>query len=385
MTSRGGVEMLSEMTSKERLNRIFENKEVDRSAIKLWGYQLGMTPIHPAYKPICQIAEATTDIFSSADSKFNIYMGNYEDKYWKTAIEKTNSPLWNHLITEINFAGKKLRQVEKVSTIGEPGYILEHFVKDEKDLRFMIDLPYDEFAFSSHGYRAESERIGDRGITTFNLHHAGYAVQLLMGSELLAYMSIDERELLHEAFRLYTNRIRSHTKRAIDHGIRGVFSWVGPELLIPPLMGYRDFKDFCFDYDKQICDLIHESGGFVWVHCHGKVAKLMDDFIKMGVDVLNPLEPPKNGDVQMKEIVEKYGNQIGLEGNIEIQDILLSSKEVLHDLIHECVKEGAKTGRFILCPSAGFMEYPNPTEQYIANLEFFLEEGMRAVKKYRKY
>ena len=58
-------------------------------------------------------------------------------------------------------------------------------------------------------------------------------------------------------------------------------------------MSPRDFDDIVYTPDKKLCDLIHNHGGYVWVHSHGKVVSFMDAFIDMGVDVLNPPEPPK--------------------------------------------------------------------------------------------
>jgi len=149
-------------------------------------------------------------------------------------------------------------------------------------------------------------------------------------------------------------------------------------------MGPRDFDDFVYKYDKPLCDLIHEHGGYIWVHSHNKVRSFMDRFIDMGVDVFNPLEPGPNGDIDLSEVVETYKNRIGLEGNIEIQEILLSSKERLAALIEECVKAGAPSGRFILCPSAGFMEFARPTEHYLDNMLFYLRYGLEIVEQYRK-
>jgi uroporphyrinogen-III decarboxylase len=144
-------------------------------------------------------------------------------------------------------------------------------------------------------------------------------------------------------------------------------------------MSPRDFDDFVLKYDRPLCDLIHNGGGYVWVHCHGKTACLIDRYIRMGVDVLNPLEPPKNGDVDMRAVVKKYGNRIGLEGNIEIQDILLAEQDELRALIDKCVDAGRESGRFILCPSAGYMEYPFPTQHYIDNLMLYLNYGYEKV------
>ena len=105
--------------------------------------------------------------------------------------------------------------------------------------------------------------------------------------------------------------------------MNGPFQWVGPEVYIPPLASPQDFEDFVFQFDKPLCDDIHNAGGYVWVHCHGKVANFIGRYIDMGVDILNPLEPPKNGDINLEQIIKKYGNRIGWEGNFEIQEILL--------------------------------------------------------------
>ena len=156
--------------------------------------------------------------------------------------------------------------------------------------------------------------------------HAAYAVQTLLGSETLAYFSIDERERLRHLIKIYADRLLAHTKAILGLGIgESVFNWVGPEVYLPPLMGVADFEEFVHDMDKPIGDTIHNGGGYLWVHSHNKVANFIESFIDMGVDVLNPLEPPKNGDIDLNEIVARYGNRIGWEGNIEIQEILLSS------------------------------------------------------------
>ena len=63
---------------------------------------------------------------------------------------------------------------------------------------------------------------------------------------------------------------------------------------------------------------------------------------------------------------------------------LASSPERLRNLIDDCVEAGQKSGRFILCPSAGYMEYPQPSEQYINNLMFYLKYGLEAVERYAK-
>lgn len=87
------------------------------------------------------------------------------------------------------------------------------------------------------------------------------------------------------------------------------------------------------------------------------------------------------GDIILDEIVRKFGNKIGWEGNIEIQEIIQADTERLKELIYDCVQSGLKSGRFILCPSSGYMEISSPSAQYIENLMTYLKYGLESVSK----
>ena len=109
--------------------------------------------------------------------------------------------------------------------------------------------------------------------------------------------------------------------------------------------------------------------------------KILERYIKMVLITLNPLEPPKNGDVDMAEVARTFKGRIGLEGNIEMQELLLEDTDILKESIKNCVEAGKESGRFILCPSSGFMEYPRPTQHFINNLMTYLDYGYECVNK----
>lgn len=44
------------LTSHERIMRIFQGKEIDRPALKLWGANLDNFLLHPDYRPVCELA-----------------------------------------------------------------------------------------------------------------------------------------------------------------------------------------------------------------------------------------------------------------------------------------------------------------------------------------
>ena len=363
------------MNSRQRLTRIFEGKKVDRPALKLWGLKYGQRMLHRAYKPVYDLAMELTDVMDYTGSRFDIMLGAGNQgmvSKQRIPVEGSN---WVDEYTYIQLPDRKLRSIFRYSLIDEPGYSMEYLVKEPGDLRALLDIDYKPYPVSTDEYFYKNKIIGDRGIVMYGLDHASYSVIRMMGSQQFAFMSFDDRELLGEAVDIYTSRIIEHVKEVLSAGILPIFGWVGPELCIPPLAGMNDFEDFVFNYDKKICDLIHNAGSNVWVHCHGSVGKLLDRFIDMGVDVLNPIEPPPQGDITLVDAIEKVKGRMGLEGNIEISSLLLEPPEKVIELIDETVREGKKSSRFIMCPSAGYMEYVNPSQQYIENLMIYLKRG----------
>jgi putative ATPase len=65
--------------------------------------------------------------------------------------------------------------------------------------------------------------------------------------------------------------------------------------------------------------------------------------------------------------------RMGLEGNIEIGDIMIKSQDEVIESTKNAINTGKKYNRFILCPSAGYMEVPNPPKRYIYNLLCYLK------------
>ena len=371
------------LTSNERIMRIFQNKEIDRPTLKLWGATDDTYLLHPAYRPVWELAGNLSDLFIGFNFPFNIYCGQKSKGQVESYITDTDEPTFknNHIV--FHTPKGDLHGIERISTIGEPSYTAEYMIKEPEDIDKLLSMAYEPFEFNTDEFYIRQKQIGDRGVVMVNLDHAGYALQRLIGSETMAYFSIDCRDKLDCAIEVFSSRIRDFVRSVTSAGVKAPFQWVGPELFIPPLLSPNDFTDFVYRYDKPLCDDIHNAGGYVWVHCHGKVANFIEQYISMGVDILNPLEPPKNGDIDMETIIGKYSNRIGWEGNIEIQEIIQSKPDHLKQLIQSCVNAGNKSGRFILCPSAGYMEYPFPSKEYIDNLLLYLQFGYECVERCR--
>ena len=96
---------------------------------------------------------------------------------------------------------------------------------------------------------------------------------------------------------------------------------------------------------------------------------------KVGVNCLNPIEPPPNGDVTLAQARAVVGDRMCLEGNIEADDLFRGTPARIRALVRQAIEE-ARGGPFILCPTSGFMEWPVCNPEKVANYLALIEAGL---------
>lgn len=364
------------MTRKERLEAIFAGKCPDRPAVRLWTAEPGISLLHPVYAPVNDAAVALTDLLVGSGPAFELYGGAAGESLFHREEQPTDSAEWVDVVTTLSTPDGDLRRVDRRSTCKKPGYHMEYLLKEPGDITKLLSMRYEPYPFSTEAFLEKEQAIDDAGIVMFGLDHAMYGLQRQIGSENFALWSLSDPHLLLEAIAAFAERIRQQVEAAFGAGLRPVFGWVGPELCIPPLMSPADFRKYVLAFDKPLIDLIHDRGGYVWVHSHGNMGPVIDQFLEMGVDVLNPVEPPPMGDLTLAETFDIVGDEMGLEGNLQAHEMMTASPERLTELIHEALDAG--NGRqMILCPTSGFMEDPDPPQRYIDNLMLYIHEGVR--------
>ena len=363
------------LTGRERIMRLFKGQDVDRPSLKLWALDKGQKMIHEDYRPVYEAGLKYTDLFGGGSSPFDFVVGADHGRYVRERRRLDDE--WDEVVVTLRTDHGDLREVNRVSRVGKPGYTMEHFVKCDEDLEKLLAVPYKPYPMDLSRFIENDAAMGDAGIVMFGLGHSAYQVYCLMGSEHMAMMRVESPELLAHAVSSYSDRLMAHVKAAVDAGLRGrrdlVFGWVGPELFLPPLMSPADFDEYVFKHDARLIDLIHDAGGYAWVHCHGRVKDFIDRFARMGVDMLNPIEPPPMGDVSLREAFQIADGRMALEGNIQIGDIITGSDELIRSLVDRAIDEAGE--RFVLGLTTGYMEVPEPPEAMIRNLLLYLEYG----------
>lgn len=128
----------------------------------------------------------------------------------------------------------------------------------------------------------------------------------------------------------------------------------GPEYASEPYLPPDLFSEYVVSYDKPMVAAIHRHGGFARIHSHGRLKSVLDHIAATGCVGLDPIEPPPQGDVELKYVREKSGAKFVLFGNLEASDLENLATNEFTKKIERAIREGASgRGRgFVLMPSS---------------------------------
>ncbi len=130
-------------------------------------------------------------------------------------------------------------------------------------------------------------------------------------------------------------------------------------------MNPRLYEELIYPWHVKAIDLAHKYGAFINMHSHGNISTLVPLFVKAGLDVLNPIGPTDNMDLEA--LKEKYGEKMCLHGGLS-KNIGFMSSEEMRDHLLDRLRVGTPGGGFILSSEGDI-----PVEMSVENFEEFLK------------
>lgn len=189
--------------------------------------------------------------------------------------------------------------------------------------------------------------IGDVELTLFEM-----AWHLTGLSHYLLALALEERwvETLNEKVEAFSTFL---ALRLAEYGADAI--WFGEDLrtqtstLISPEMWRERFKP----RHRRIISTLKEHFPDIKVimHSDGAVAPVIDDFIEIGVDVYNPVQPKVPGS-DPAELQEKYGGRICFFGGLDQQDLMPSGDVgAIREQIHHLAEILGSDGNYLIAPA----------------------------------
>lgn len=364
------------LSSRERLLRVFRQQETDRMPFWLWGIDPMFPSGRPSWAPLYELVE-----------KYELDIMRWWRPKPKTAAKPAQGPerrqsdkpdMWEYEYIVKTPTGD-LTRTHYQPKDGSPGYIKKYLIETVEDAEKWLSIPHRlvEPNIEVDSYFELKRETGDRTMLMVGIGEAMYSIQSLMGSETFSFWLVLEKDILHEMIsRSYAN-IENLVKYYLSHDVGDCYGWVGPELCIPPLASPEDFREFVFKYNKPIIDLIHDAGKVAWIHCHGDMKPVLMDFVEMGVDCLNPIEPPPVGGLTLAEAKTLINCRMTLDGGVENGAFDLLEPDEIERLVEETVAMGKPGGCYIFGETSDPTTWPALTERHIANYKAFVETGIR--------
>lgn len=115
----------------------------------------------------------------------------------------------------------------------------------------------------------------------------------------------------------------------------------------------------------------------VLLHCDGAVLPLIEDFIEIGVDILNPIQTVVRGFHDTQGLKEKYGERICFHGAIDVQQVMpnASPAQMTCEVARRIRDLGAHGG-YILAPCHN-INVDVPAENVVTMFDAACEYGAR--------
>lgn len=366
-----------QLTSRERLTRLFNGQDIDR--IPIW--LLAPYHRHGSYADIYnnRYYDKITDYIDKYCDTFDrrnygrgfCYNMNPDIKTSHETVEENGKTISKRTISYKDIS--LTSYVSKGSDSSEVKYLIE--ADDIEKFDDILAIPYVPVEPDVSKYFKEKEELGDKGLMMLDLGDPLTSIYGAMSAGDFSISTILSYDKILAFLDVIYERVYSLYKYMLERDIGEVFFIVGCEFAGPPLVHPDKFNEMSVRYVKGICDLIRSYGKKSIVHYHGNLFKVRSGMKEMNPDGLHTIEAPPIGDCTITQAREVLGKDMVLIGNIQYDDIVRKESWEIDEMVRDAIEEGC-SGRFILSPTAGPYEHVL-TDRTIENYLAFVDAGIK--------
>jgi hypothetical protein len=366
------------MNPKQRLIAAIKHQPVDRLPAMTYNFHPftdrwrrnddGTYAGPPAYQPMMDAVWRThTGMLCKVSARFE---GDRQERTRsQQTVEGTSSVTITHLQTP-----KGPLHTRFVQPAGQPGRHLKSLIASEEDLQKYLSLPNEPSTVDLAPAKAVYEALGDRGLAYLNYRDPMYAVASLFDFQDFCIRCVTQRSLIVDMIEREFERARAELAQMLEQaqGYDFLFYTAGPEVATPPMLSPEAFAELVTPYEMAMVRMIQDAGHLCAIHCHGRVGRVLDQFLEIGPDALEPMEPPPQGDIALEEALDEVEGRMCLMGYVQDQDLYTAQPGEMREKVRAIrqIAEG-RTG-YILTSTATPYMHPPPTA-FVRNYVEYVE------------
>jgi uroporphyrinogen decarboxylase len=158
----------------------------------------------------------------------------------------------------------------------------------------------------------------------------------------------DEDYMCDEVFTFYTRYALARLRAAASAGADEIM--LGGSVSSLSISSPTFFRTFDLPFIQQAAQICKEMGVFSHLHVCGRSRRVVEMVAEeTDIDVMEPLEEPPGGDVDIGAIKRRYGHKLCLKGNINTFDFMLNATpEQVEAKAKRLIDECAEGGGFVL-------------------------------------
>lgn len=200
---------------------------------------------------------------------------------------------------------------------------------------------------------------------------------MLMGFNHFALSLIMDEQLVADVFRKVAEiQFKGLEEIFTMPYIGGV--WVVDDLAFGsgPMISPQAYRDHVFPWYREMASRCHKKDLLFFLHSDGNVMPLMEDFIDLGLDVLQPIDP---GCMDIVKVKEMYGDRLCFVGNVSNEMLRSASPEEIDQRVKELIRDVAPGGGYCVGSGNSVPEWAR-FENYMAMREAALKYGKYPIR-----
>lgn len=252
---------------------------------------------------------------------------------------------------------------------------VEHWCKSPADVDKALSVPYEPARYDASELARLRAELGEAGLVMASVGDPAYLAAELMSFQDYLMWAFEETDHFARTVAIVAERVMENLRRQLDCCVLDLYRIVGPEYFTPPYLPPAMFRRFVLPHVTRMTRLIHERGGKVRLHCHGKMARVLDLILETGCDGIDPCEPPPDGDITLDEVKRRcQARGVSVWGNLELKLLEQGSPAQVRAEVSRIMAQAKAGGGFVLMPTAAPINLPLAAKTE-ANYRALIEAG----------